>query len=43
VDSEGSEEERDDMRSALSLEEGYGVERGERSGLGRVYFSNQVA
>nr|XP_046195727.1 uncharacterized protein LOC124027309 [Oncorhynchus gorbuscha] len=41
VDSEGSEEERDDMRSALSLEEGYGVERGERSGLGRVYFSNQ--
>ncbi|XP_042170810.1 uncharacterized protein LOC112239823 [Oncorhynchus tshawytscha] len=29
------------MRSALSLEEGYGVERGERSGLGRVYFSNQ--
>ncbi|XP_052365888.1 uncharacterized protein LOC127925149 isoform X2 [Oncorhynchus keta] len=29
------------MRSVLSLEEGYGVERGERSGLGRVYFSNQ--
>ncbi|CAB1343932.1 unnamed protein product [Coregonus sp. 'balchen'] len=41
VDSEGSEEGRDDMRSSLSLEEGYGVERGERSGLGRVYFSNQ--
>uniref|UniRef100_A0A4W5MVA5 Protein FAM161A n=1 Tax=Hucho hucho TaxID=62062 RepID=A0A4W5MVA5_9TELE len=41
VDSEGSEEGRVNMRSSLSQEEGYGVERGERSGLGRVYFSNQ--